>query len=98
MVKIPVTVVELLAVTVTRSCAVPKPPHDSRNAACSGSVSARDPDSKARLSASGLRVVEVDAKVLQDRFGIEAAPVLIVLDPQDRARYLGERRPIGCPR
>jgi hypothetical protein len=49
----------------------------------------RDPDTEARLSASGLRVVDVDAQVLQDRFGIEAAPLLIVLDQQDRARYLG---------
>ena len=49
----------------------------------------QDPESQARLSASGLRVIDVDAQVLQDRFGIEAAPVLVVLDQHDRARYLG---------
>lgn len=49
----------------------------------------RDAESEARLAAAGLRVVDVDPQVLQDRFGVEAAPVLVVLDEQDRARYVG---------
>jgi hypothetical protein len=49
----------------------------------------QDLQSQARLAGAGFRVRGLEPEVLRDRFGVEAAPVLIVLDPQDRARYVG---------
>jgi len=49
----------------------------------------QDPDAQARLSAAGLRVHTLEPEALRARFGVEAAPVLIVLDPEDQIRYVG---------
>ena len=49
----------------------------------------QDPDSRARLVAAGYRTLEVAPEELRDRYTIEAAPLLAVLDPSDHARYLG---------
>lgn len=42
-----------------------------------------------QLRARGLEVVVIDRETLVRRFGLEAAPVLIVLRPDDNVAYLG---------
>ena len=49
----------------------------------------QDPDSRARLMSAGYRTLEMAPEELRDRYTIEAAPMLAVLDPEDHARYLG---------
>lgn len=47
------------------------------------------PELDARLVDSSIPVVRVDARELADRFAIEAAPLLLVVDPAGRLRYRG---------
>jgi hypothetical protein len=48
-----------------------------------------DIEEETRLAAAGLRVVSVEAFDLESRFDIRAAPILAVIDPEDRLRYAG---------
>lgn len=48
-----------------------------------------DPQLEARMKTAGFRLLPIEPEALRQRFGVEAAPLLVVLDPNDRARYVG---------
>ncbi len=48
-----------------------------------------DGEQGARLVAAGFEVVPTSARRLSESFGIEAGPLLVVLDTDDRIRYAG---------
>lgn len=48
-----------------------------------------DPVLEAKLGARGYRVRVIDPDELTSRFGIEAAPLLVVVGPDDSTRYVG---------
>jgi hypothetical protein len=48
-----------------------------------------DSQLETRLTTAGFRLLPIEPEALHQRFGVEAAPLLVVLDPNDRARYVG---------
>jgi hypothetical protein len=48
-----------------------------------------DPQVEGRLSGAGFRLLTLEPEALRDRFQVDAAPVMIVLDEHDRIRHVG---------
>ena len=42
-----------------------------------------------QLAGAGFRLQSIEPEALSERYGVEAAPLLVVLDPSDHARYVG---------